>query len=144
MGGCGASSVVSQAAWLVEVEMKRDIIFRLYDKALGRMICPGDLRYPEYRISLAGPVICGDVWCTNDVVLMQYTGMTDRAGAKIFEGDIMKSRTWKNKACPKCGHQEKTYALDVVTWGNYNFGPDYPNNFGAWCLGEDRNHRLTD
>ena len=68
--------------------MNREIKFRVWDKVTNTMYVP-DKDSNKVRIYINGGVSIHGAWATEDVVLMQYTGLKDKNGKEIYEGDVL-------------------------------------------------------
>ena len=66
--------------------MNREVLFNIWDSATGTLF-----RYDDNRVklSLNGSVAILESWATKDCVKLQYSGMDDRDGDKLFDGDIV-------------------------------------------------------
>lgn len=76
-----------------EDKKMREIKFRAWYKPLGKMIEPNRLEHINFEVKVIGVYIDMDdrgfhKLRMSDFELMQYTGLKDRYGKEIYEGDI--------------------------------------------------------
>lgn len=98
--------------------MNREIKFRAWDKELEILHPVQDLQFGnngKTHVFLAlGEDICSDGFAPEKFDLMQYTGLKDKDGEEIYEGDIIKTE-----------HSEKLAVVIFKTEGYLA---------GAFCL----------
>ena len=95
--------------------MNREIKFRAYSPKWKKMIHPNG----EYSIDVHGHTIWRDTADDESAILMQYTGLKDKNGVEIYEGDILEYQPAINRRMLESSRFVMRWKTDVGAWCDY-------------------------
>ena len=112
--------------------MNREIKFRAWYKILERIIYDDELEFSSSIYKLAEAL--KDV--SDGRILMQFTGLLDKNGKEIYEGDIIQ---WGYGECKECGQEHKKRSGEVY-WND--FSACYQTSNGDYLISNRGNTQL--
>lgn len=109
--------------------MNREIKFRMWHKKSKKMFDVESINFKDRIVNIWNSGIYSlSTFCLDDVILMQYTGLHDKNGKEIYEGDIVKIK-YRDEDIGKVIYEHNGFSIDVTNM-NKNYGRvSFVNNF---------------
>ena len=101
--------------------MKREIKFRAWDRDMREMVFVSGIQLDPHS-PLEKPNIIderNDIRDLDEIELMQFTGLKDKNGKEIYEGDIVSIENDKNPVITKCIWETGQYHLEDSADGHW-------------------------
>ena len=90
----------------------REIKFRAWNKQRKEMFEVANIDFKEKKVTLVNGIIRLSNVIFDDVKLMQYTGLNDKNGKEIYEGDIVVLNNIENDNMCIVRYEHSSYRLE--------------------------------